>query len=119
MGIRDVVMGKKETKFYFFSGKGGVGKTSMSAATALWLSKAGKKTLIISTDPAHSLSDSFETSIGGEVKKISKNLCAVEIDPKMAMQEYKEQLAPSIEKADFLKGLDHIVAFYQFIDPFD
>ena len=42
------------------SGKGGVGKTSISSATALWLANQGKKTLIVSTDPAHSLSDSLE-----------------------------------------------------------
>ena len=48
---------KKDTKFYLFGGKGGVGKTSIAAATALHFAKKGKKTLIISTDPAHSLSD--------------------------------------------------------------
>jgi len=106
MALKDVLKGKKrETQFFFFSGKGGVGKTSMSAATALWFSKNGKKTLIISTDPAHSLSDSFEKKIGGEVKKIGKNLFAVEIDPKLAMQEYKAQLAPQMEKSEYLKGL--------------
>jgi arsenite-transporting ATPase len=77
----------------------------MSAATALHFAKKGKKTLIISTDPAHSLSDSFETKIGGEIKKLDKNLFALEIDPKMALQEYKEQLSPQIEKVDYLKGL--------------
>jgi arsenite-transporting ATPase len=105
MSLKDVMKKKRETQFYFFSGKGGVGKTSMSAATALWFSKKGRKTLVISTDPAHSLSDSFETGIGGEVKEIGKNLFAIEIDPKKALQEYKEQLTPQIEKADYLKGL--------------
>ncbi|MBN2042544.1 MAG: ArsA family ATPase, partial [Candidatus Aenigmarchaeota archaeon] len=96
---------KKETTYHFFSGKGGVGKTSVSAATALHFSRNGKKTLIISTDPAHSLSDSFETKIGGEVKELRKNLFAVEIDPKKAMQEYKERLMPKIENMGMLKGL--------------
>jgi arsenite-transporting ATPase len=83
-----------------------VGKTSIAAATALWFSqKMKKKVLIISTDPAHSLSDSFEIRIGGEIKKLKKNLFAVEIDPKKAMQEYKEKFMPKIEKAEFLKGL--------------
>ncbi len=95
----------KETTYHFFSGKGGVGKTSVSAATALYFANSGKKTLIISTDPAHSLSDSFETNIGGEVKELRKNLFAVEIDPKKAMQEYKERLMPKIENMGFLKGL--------------
>lgn len=85
--------------------KGGVGKTSIAAATALWYSKRGKKILIISTDPAHSLSDSFNIKIGGEVKKIGKNLYAMEIDPKKAMEEYKEKITPHLEKIDYLKGL--------------
>jgi len=96
---------KKETQFYLFGGKGGVGKTSVAAATALYFSEKEKKTLIISTDPAHSLSDSFETKIGGEIRKLRKNLFAVEIDPKKAMSEYKEKIAPQMEKMDFLKGL--------------
>lgn len=95
----------KDTKFIFFSGKGGVGKTSVAAATALNLSKKGSKVLIISTDPAHSLADSFDTRIGGEVTKIVKNLYAVEIDPKKSMQEYKEMLTPQLDKISALKGL--------------
>ncbi|UCC91814.1 MAG: ArsA family ATPase [Candidatus Aenigmatarchaeota archaeon] len=98
-------LGKKETQFYLFAGKGGVGKTSLAAATALRFADRGKKTLIISTDPAHSLSDSFETKIGGDVQKLRKNLFAVEIDPKKAMAEYKEKVMPHMEKMDFLKGL--------------
>ncbi len=96
---------ERDTMYYLFAGKGGVGKTSVAAATALWFSKKGKKVLIISTDPAHSLSDSFDKKIGGDVKKLDKNLYAVEIDPKQAMEEYKERLAPKMEKMEFLKGL--------------
>jgi arsenite-transporting ATPase len=95
---------KGQTRFLFFSGKGGVGKTSVAAATALWLSRK-KKVLIISTDPAHSLSDSFDRKIGGEVRKLEKNLYAVEIDPELSMKEYKEMLSPQLEKVSALKGL--------------
>lgn len=98
-------LGKKETQFYLFAGKGGVGKTSMAAATALRFAENGKKTLIISTDPAHSLSDSFEKKIGGDIQKLRKNLFAVEIDPKKAMAEYKEKLTPQLDKLEALKGL--------------
>lgn len=120
----------RDPSYYFFSGKGGVGKTSISAATALHFSDQGKKTLIVSTDPAHSLSDSFETKIGGEVKQLKKNLYAVEIDPKKAMSEYKDRFMPKIEKMELLKGLgledtfdmagmtpgiDEIAAFDKFI----
>ncbi len=96
--------GRNGTVFYLFGGKGGVGKTSMASATALWLSRK-KKVLLISTDPAHSLSDSFEKRIGGDVKELKKNLYAVEIDTKKAMAEYREKLAPRIENIDMLKGL--------------
>lgn len=101
-----VHLGKKETQFYLFAGKGGVGKTSMAAATALHFAGKGRKTLLISTDPAHSLSDSFEKKIGGDIVQINKNLFAVEIDPKLAMEEYKQKITPKMDKIDFLKGLE-------------
>jgi arsenite-transporting ATPase len=105
MGLKNIFKKERDPEYYFFSGKGGVGKTSMAAATALWFSKQGKKVLVISTDPAHSLADSFDTKIGGEIKELGKNLFAVEIDPKKAMAEYKEKLMPQIEKIDMLKGV--------------
>jgi arsenite-transporting ATPase len=105
MVVKKLVKGpERETRFMFFSGKGGVGKTSIATATALWLARRGQKILIISTDPAHSLSDSFDTDIGGEVKKIEKGLFAVEIDPKLSMKEYKEVFTPELEKVSALKG---------------
>jgi len=82
-----------------------VGKTSLAAATAVTLSSSGKKVLVISTDPAHSLSDSFEMHIGGEEKQVRKNLFAVEIDPKKAVQEYREKIMPRIEGIGALRGL--------------
>ena len=103
MGIKDMLKGK--TAFYFFSGKGGVGKTSISAAVALILARKGSKVLIISTDPAHSLSDSLQVRVGGDIKQIEKNLYAVEIDPKKAMAEYKEKISVQVEKMESLKGL--------------
>jgi arsenite/tail-anchored protein-transporting ATPase len=96
---------KRDTHFLFFSGKGGVGKTSVAAATALWYAKKGKRTLVISTDPAHSLADSFDTKIGGEVKKLGKNLYGVEIDPELSMKEYKDMISPQLDKISALKGL--------------
>ncbi|MBU0530728.1 MAG: TRC40/GET3/ArsA family transport-energizing ATPase [Candidatus Aenigmatarchaeota archaeon] len=103
--VLEKLKGKKNTIFYFFSGKGGVGKTSVAAATALHLSQIEKKkTLIISIDPAHSLSDSFESKIGGDVKKLKKNLFSLEIDPEKSLGEYKEKITPQIDKISFLKG---------------
>ncbi|UCD03252.1 MAG: ArsA family ATPase, partial [Candidatus Aenigmatarchaeota archaeon] len=105
MVLKKIVKREKDTRYLLFAGKGGVGKTSLAAATAVHLSNKGKKVLIISTDPAHSLSDSFETKIGGEEKKIGKNLYAVEIDPQKAMHEYKDKIMPKIEGVESLKGL--------------
>ncbi len=104
MPLKDMVRKKRDPQYYFFSGKGGVGKTSCAAAAALSFSKSGKKTLVISIDPAHSLGDSFSVKIGGEIKELGKNLYAVEIDPVKAMQEYKEKFSLQLEKADYLKG---------------
>jgi len=101
--VKNKMSGKeKDTQFYFFSGKGGVGKSSCSAAAALHFAESGKKTLIISTDPAHSLSDSFETKIGGDIKELKKNLYAVEIDPKKTMAEYKEKFASNMQGMETL-----------------
>jgi len=82
---------------YFFSGKGGVGKTTMACATALHHAGMGKRTLLISTDPASNIGDVLGQRIGYgvvEVKGMS-NLWATEIDPDDAVKHYKENaLAP-------------------------
>ena len=67
-------------RIIIYTGKGGVGKTTAAAATALRLSESGKKVLIMSTDQAHSLGDAFDKKIGGEITKIQENLDALEID---------------------------------------
>ena len=63
-----------------YTGKGGVGKTSVAAATALKASRAGKRVLVMSTDPAHSLADAFDTEIGPEPKEMATGLWAQEMD---------------------------------------
>ena len=63
-----------------YTGKGGVGKTSVAAATALKAAKAGKKVLVMSTDPAHSLADAFDTPIGPDPKEMATGLWAQEMD---------------------------------------
>ena len=74
------------TEFIFFSGKGGVGKTSMACTTAVRLADEGKKTLIVTTDPASNLADVFEQPIGHQITPIAgvPNLWAMEIDPDKA-----------------------------------
>ncbi len=95
------------TKFYFFSGKGGVGKTTMAAFSAAYFASQNKKTLIITTDPASNLADVFEQKIGHKITPIYgiKNLFAMELDPDIATAEYKERtLSP-------LRGLIPIESF--------
>jgi arsenite-transporting ATPase len=85
------------TKYYFFSGKGGVGKTSSACATAVYYATQGKKTLLITTDPASNLGDVFYQEIGHKVTPIQEieHLWAMEIDPAKATEEYRDRaLAP-------------------------
>ena len=76
-------------EYVLYGGKGGVGKTTMAAATALASAREGTATLIVSTDPAHSLSDTYETDIPSEPTQIREDvpLWAVEIDPDAALED--------------------------------
>jgi arsenite/tail-anchored protein-transporting ATPase len=70
-----------------YTGKGGVGKTSVAAATALKASLAGKKVLVMSTDPAHSLADVFDTTIGPDPREMAQGLWAQEMDHTSMIEE--------------------------------
>lgn len=85
---------KKIPQFLFFTGKGGVGKTSMSCAISLALAKEGKKVLLISTDPASNLDEVLETKLNSTPTKVNgvKNLEAMNINPVVAAYEYKEKM---------------------------
>lgn len=89
------------TEFIFFSGKGGVGKTSMACTHAVRYADEGKRTLIVTTDPASNLADIFEQPIGHHVTQIRDvpNLYAMEIDPDIATQEYIDQAMAPIRAA--------------------
>ncbi len=118
------------TKHIFFSGKGGVGKTTMACATAIHHALEGKKTLIVSTDPASNLSDVFEQEIWHKITQIKgiENLYAMEIDPDEATREYKEKIiAPyrQIMPKDVIASIDEqlsgpctteMASFDRFID---
>lgn len=85
---------KKAPKFLFFTGKGGVGKTSMACSTAVGLAEKGKKILLISTDPASNLDEVLETKLGSvptPVKGVS-GLFAMNINPIVAAYEYRERM---------------------------
>src|SRR6056297_2668748 len=123
----------EDTEFVFFSGKGGVGKSTVSCATATWLADNDYETLLVTTDPAPNLSDIFEQDIGHEVTEIDgiENLSAIEIDPDTAAEEYRQE---TIEPMRELLGeeeiqtveeqlnspcVEEIAAFDNFVDFMD
>lgn len=81
-------------KFVFFTGKGGVGKTSLACATSLSLVGAGHRVLLVSTDPASNVGQVFETSIGNKITAINNvsGLDAIEINPEEAAADYRERI---------------------------
>jgi arsenite-transporting ATPase len=98
-------------KFVFFTGKGGVGKTSLACASALRLADQGRKVLLVSTDPASNVGQVFGSEIGNRIVPIPgvANLDAVEIDPERAAAQYRERIVGPMrgvlpEKA--LKGIE-------------
>lgn len=82
------------TRYLFFTGKGGVGKTSLSCATGLTLAQAGKRVLIVSTDPASNLDEVLGTTLGPAPTAVAgaPGLCAFNIDPEAAAQAYRERM---------------------------
>ncbi|MFX0174055.1 MAG: ArsA family ATPase [Candidatus Hodarchaeota archaeon] len=121
-----------DKRFLFFGGKGGVGKTTMAAAAAIYAANLGNRTLLVSTDPAHSVSDSLDQHIGGEtyteVHNV-KNLWAIELDTENAMRTYSDVISqqdPSGTISEFIAGddpttltppgADETVAFIQLLE---
>ena len=93
-----------------FTGKGGVGKTSVAAATALGISKQGARTLVMSTDPAHSLADAFESEIGPELTEIAPRLFGQQIDAQARLEQHWREIQEFT--TDFLSwaGADPVAA---------
>jgi arsenite-transporting ATPase len=92
------------------TGKGGVGKTSTSAATALRCAEMGLKTIVISTDTAHSLADSLDIEIGPEPIQLLDNLWAQEIDARYSMEKYWGRVQSYFTQLMAQRGVDEIVA---------
>ncbi len=85
---------KQPPRFLFFTGKGGVGKTSIACATAMQLADDGKRVLLVSTDPASNVGQVFGVTIGNQITAISamERLFALEIDPQAAAQIYRDRI---------------------------
>lgn len=97
-------------RILLFTGKGGVGKTTLSAATALLCANKGYKTLVISTDAAHSLSDSFETQLSTRPKKITANLFGQEINALEEIEKNWGDIKSYLTALFSSQGIDEIEA---------
>ncbi len=120
------------SKIVFFGGKGGVGKTTCSAAFAMFCAKSGLKTLIVSTDPAHSTSDIFEKRIEDSITNILPNLDALEISGEKESKAYMDgvrlslqhivspvivdQITKQIDAASISPGTEEAALFDKMID---
>jgi arsenite-transporting ATPase len=107
-----------------FTGKGGVGKTTIAAATAVRAARSGERTLVMSTDPAHSLADAFEVAIGSDPTEIAPNLWGQQVDAQQRLednwreiQDYMVQVmnwagtdALQAEELTVIPGIDEIFA---------
>ena len=116
----------EKRKFLFFGGKGGVGKTTMAAATAVWLADKGFDALIVATDPTVSLSAIYEQKISEiDITKISmvKNLCGLNINPRKATGVFQKRLEGMTQSFIGLFGsevistpcMEEMAAFDQFV----
>lgn len=97
-------------RILLYTGKGGVGKTSVSAATALRCAELGYRTVVLSTDPAHSLGDSFERRIGGQMTQLAPNLWGQEIDLLVQMDQYWGRVQSYLQALFAWQGMDSLVA---------
>ena len=98
-------------RYLFFTGKGGVGKTSIACACAVELADAGKKVLLVSTDPAYNVGQVFGVTIGNHITAIASvpRLSALEIDPQGAAQAYRDRIVGPVRGVlpdDVVKGIE-------------
>jgi arsenite-transporting ATPase len=97
MPLREVFESRPERRYIMFGGKGGLGKTTLSATCAFWLASQGKKVLLFSVDPQASLSDIFQRDIFGKGPvSIMQNLWAQEVDADRRIREYQDEIRKKI-----------------------
>ncbi len=99
-----------QTRIILFTGKGGVGKTTISAATALRAAELGYKTLVMSTDPAHSLADALDHPLGPEPSEISPKLYGQELDVYYSIKKYWGNMRELIMSLVKWQGVDRMIA---------
>ncbi len=97
--------GIQDKHLIIYAGKGGVGKTTCSSATALWLASQGKRTLVVTVDPAKRLGDSLGMDVGFTATEVAPNLDALMMDPRTILEEYVQKHAPDAEQQE--EVLDH------------
>jgi arsenite/tail-anchored protein-transporting ATPase len=85
-------------RILFFGGKGGVGKTTVSAATALAMADAGRRVLLVSTDPAHNLGHLFGRQIGAKPIKLAAGLDGMELDPEQTVNQHLEEVTLALRR---------------------
>jgi arsenite-transporting ATPase len=93
-----------------YTGKGGVGKTSVAAATALAIARSGLRTIVMSTDPAHSLSDSLEADLGPQPAEVAANLWAQEVQAEAEMERHWQAVQRWLGGLLSDRGVDRILA---------
>jgi len=93
-----------------YTGKGGVGKTTVAAATAVLCARLGYRTLVISTDAAHSLADSLDVQVGEQPTEIAPNLWAQEVNALHELEDHWERIHRYLTSLFASQGVDDIVA---------
>src|SRR5207253_11066869 len=93
-------------RILLFTGKGGVGKTTLAAATAARLAASGRKVLVVSTDPAHSLADAFGVSLGTEPSEVDTSLFAAHVDSRALVDKSWHDLRGQLRAMLAGAGLD-------------
>ncbi len=97
-------------RIILYTGKGGVGKTTVAAATAFWAAQLGHRTLVMSTDPAHSLGDAFDRPMGAEPTPVAGNLWGQEINVLEEIKTYWGDIQEYLTALFSTRGVDDVVA---------